>query len=653
MANKTTTSWVLELIDEITKPLKSAVKSITKSTDYIDDMTDAVKFNEKETKAALTNAKKYYSDLEKQISDTEKELKALEKTKKSDNWKEAMEASKAFEKASEKVKRLRKDLDGAEKDIDDLSKSADGFTKSAKKWEDVFTGVNQGIELAQKAVDGLGFIDDVGRLKADVQRMTDLAGEPLDEFITKTRSLSAKYEEDAMEIARAANTMTKQMGGSYESNLALIEKGFKVGANTQGDFLDQLKEYPAFLSQLGLSGEEAIAFMTNANKKGIFSDKAFDSLKEGTLSVKEFGKAQQDALTGIGLKPEDINGISPMEAIKLITSKMGNASTQAKQMILADIFKGAGEDAGVKFIEEFANPDLYDITKLPEVEQAGSNIKGFFSEIETWAGLTFGGVGSYVTALAPLITGIASMIPLMNLLKTTTIVQTIAQWNLNFAFLANPITWVIVGVMALVGAIVWAWNKFEGFRKVVFQGWEALKLFGSVIKDFVIDRIKGLLSGITGIGKALMQFFQGDWKAAWETGKQAASDIVGIDAGVNAAKKFKDGWSGAMADGLEAHQANEIERNAKKDDSKSINNVIASPTALLDGKAADDKKKGGKSKEDPLNVGSGSNGIKSITMTLNVVNNFSIAKGNDMRQIAEAFTTQVNDRLRDSIISIG
>lgn len=652
MANKTTTSWVLELIDEITKPLKGAVKSITKSTDYIDNMTDAVKFNERETKTALTNAKKHYSDLEKQISDTEKELKALEKAKKSDNWSEAMKAAAAFEKASEKVKRLRKDLDGAEKDIDDLSKSADGFTKSAKKWEDVFTGVNQGIELAQKAVDGLSFTQEISNLRTQIQLMTDESGANLDKYVSKATKIGDVYNQDANEIAKSAHVMTQQLGGTFESNLDLLEQGFTRGANINGDFLHQMQEYPTFIKQLGLSQSEAVALISQANKQGIYDDKAVDSLKEATLSLKEMGKAQVDALAGINIKPEDLVGKTPFEAVKLISERMKGASTQARQLILADIFKGAGEDAGVQFIEGLSTLDL-DITNLPQVKQSGDGLKAFFSEIKSWAAETFGGIGTYAITVAPLITAISSMIPLMQLLKASTIGQTIAQWNLNIAMINNPIGWIILGIVALVGAIALVWNKFEGFRKVVFQGWEALKLFGSVIKDFVIDRIKGLLSGISGIGQALLAFFTGDWKKAWQIGKQAASDIVGIDAGVNAAKNFKDGWSGAMADGLEAHQQNEIERNAKKDNSKSINNVIASPTALLDGKAQDDNKKGSKAKTDPLNVGSGSNGIKSITMTLNVVNNFSIAKGNDLRQIAEAFTTQVNDRLRDGIISIG
>lgn len=143
---------------------------------------------------------------------------------------------------------------------------------------------------------------------------------------------------------------------------------------------------------------------------------------------------------------------------------------------------------------------------------------------------------------------------------------TAAQWALNIAMSANPIGIVIVAVAALVAGILWAWNKFEGFRKVVFKGWEALKLFGQVIKDYVINRIKGLLSGITGLGSALMAFFSGDWKKAWETGKKAVSDIIGISAGVKAVKQFGKGWNGAMEQGAlksDAYTAS-LENSTKK-----------------------------------------------------------------------------------------
>ena len=114
----------------------------------------------------------------------------------------------------------------------------------------------------------------------------------------------------------------------------------------------------------------------------------------------------------------------------------------------------------------------------------------------------------------------------------------------------NPISLVIILIAGLI-AIVWAlWNKFEGFRGVIMGVWEVIKGFGTAIKDYVINRFKELLSGITGIGQALLAFFSGDFKKAWEVGKKAASDLIGVDSkkklvedGINAAKKFNEGYN--------------------------------------------------------------------------------------------------------------
>lgn len=50
-----------------------------------------------------------------------------------------------------------------------------------------------------------------------------------------------------------------------------------------------------------------------------------------------------------------------------------------------------------------------------------------------------------------------------------------AQWLLNAAMSANPITLIIIAVVALVAAFVLLWTKSEGFRNVVIAGWNAIK----------------------------------------------------------------------------------------------------------------------------------------------------------------------------------
>ncbi|MEC3875934.1 hypothetical protein [Chryseobacterium salviniae] len=114
-----------------------------------------------------------------------------------------------------------------------------------------------------------------------------------------------------------------------------------------------------------------------------------------------------------------------------------------------------------------------------------------------------------------------------------------AAWlAVNIAMSANPIGLVILAIAALVGIIVFAWNKFGWFRGAVLGTWEVLKGFGTMIKNYVINRFTELLKGITGIGQALVAFFKGDWKTAWEIGKKSAGQLMGAD---SAAKALQDG----------------------------------------------------------------------------------------------------------------
>ena len=48
-------------------------------------------------------------------------------------------------------------------------------------------------------------------------------------------------------------------------------------------------------------------------------------------------------------------------------------------------------------------------------------------------------------------------------------------WLLNAAMLANPVTWIVVGIMALVAAFVILWNECEGFRNFWINLWDKIK----------------------------------------------------------------------------------------------------------------------------------------------------------------------------------
>jgi TP901 family phage tail tape measure protein len=248
------------------------------------------------------------------------------------------------------------------------------------------------------------------------------------------------------------------------------------------------------------------------------------------------------------------------------------------------------------------------------------------------------------------------------ILSGATGVASAAQWAWNAALTANPIGLVIVGVAALVGVVALCWNKFEGFRNVLFKGWEMLKLFGNTIKTYVVDRFKGLLSGLSGVAKALKHFFNREWTEAWQTGKQAAADFSGVTAAENAYKNVTEGAPKAIATGQKRSDANTAARKAAaaKENESAVKLGKKPAVAVVDTKglnlaALNDPTKGkGKAKGEGTTTGSGDNAVgKSITMTLNITNHFGVSGELDIRKVADKVVGLINDRLRDNVISMG
>ena len=100
-------------------------------------------------------------------------------------------------------------------------------------------------------------------------------------------------------------------------------------------------------------------------------------------------------------------------------------------------------------------------------------------------------------------------------------------WAWTAALMANPITWVVGGVVALVAVLALAWKHFDGFRGGVVGAWEGLKVFGSILIDSVLNPLKQLLSGIGKIGSAISLLFKKKWSEAAKMAFDGIGDIGG------------------------------------------------------------------------------------------------------------------------------
>ena len=98
-----------------------------------------------------------------------------------------------------------------------------------------------------------------------------------------------------------------------------------------------------------------------------------------------------------------------------------------------------------------------------------------------------------------------------------TLLATLAQNGLNLAFLACPITWIVIGIAAIVAIFITLWKKCQGFRIFWINLWEGIKnAFSTVVGKIksgcqsvvnfiqpIVDKVSSLLDKLGGFGTAI------------------------------------------------------------------------------------------------------------------------------------------------------
>jgi len=90
---------------------------------------------------------------------------------------------------------------------------------------------------------------------------------------------------------------------------------------------------------------------------------------------------------------------------------------------------------------------------------------------------------------------------------TATAGWTAAIGLLNAVFIASPIGWVALAIGGLVAAVMWAWNRFEGFRNVVIG-------VGTAIKDGVLWIVEKTIGQVKMLAKVLWSLVTLDFAGA-------------------------------------------------------------------------------------------------------------------------------------------
>ena len=306
--------------------------------------------------------------------------------------------------------------------------------------------------------------------------------------------------------------------------------------------------------------------------------------------------------------------------------------------------------------------ELYKVIEpfvIPTLNALGKGLE-LISKIATWASELIKRFINVLGVLTVAITAYNAVVLIAKLYTEGWTIATKAQYFallllekgqklVNLAMSLNPIGLVVAGIAALTAAIVICWKKFAGFRAVILTVWDTIKGFGGILKQYILDRIQGILSGIGHLGQAIGKLFKGDFSGAWEAAKTGAKEFTGITAGKNAISATRD-----LAAGVSSNYASRLESERQKQSAK---DVISEPKAAAGTGAFE--------MPEPGNNGTGNSagstanaittgGTRNTSIVLNIGKffedvNINNSGGKDFREIRDAVLESVNRSLEIAI----
>jgi len=207
-------------------------------------------------------------------------------------------------------------------------------------------------------------VQGIRELRGEISTLTDASGAELNDFTARIKGVATTFQADEKQIIESANAVANAFNITFGEALTRIEEGFVAGSNANGEFLDTVREYPRLFQEAGLNADQFFKVANRQATEGIFSDKGADAVKEAALSLRELTPATLKALEGIGISGAEIQKIIGEKgiggAIAEVAKQLDTVQENGPKAgaVLADVFRGAGEDAGIKFVKSLKDVDL-------------------------------------------------------------------------------------------------------------------------------------------------------------------------------------------------------------------------------------------------------------------------------------------------------
>lgn len=434
------------------------------------------------------------------------------------------------------IQAARAALVEANREVDDM---AEGYRRAAQQ-EEV---LNKGLRNGTSAADGLlgkvkgivatlaagagakallGLSDKLTSTTARLSFLVDDGGS-VDELEQKIMASAQRSRAAYLDTASAIASMGANAGRAFESNDELIafmeqvNKQFVIGGATAEGQSAAMLQLTQAMAAGALRGEELNSILENA--PGIArAIESYMGVAEGSIkSYAEEGLITADVVKNALLSVADETNAKfesmPMTWAQICT-KMQNTALAAFDPVLTRL----NQVANSAQFNTVINGAINGLAMLATVATGVLDllINGAAFVVDNWSWISpivYGLVAAFIAynAVALITNGINAAMALAEGVKAAalmmstgaTFAQTAAQYGLNAALLACPITWIVVLVIALVAAIYAACSAIAKFTGIANSGFGVICGGINVVVQFFVNLGLTIANIALGIWNAL------------------------------------------------------------------------------------------------------------------------------------------------------
>lgn len=632
----TTTQWILELVDKITGPLRSATESAQKMTDTVEQTTDEVEQLGQQANETASILEKFGKGMffMNEIKDGVDGI--------TDAFDNAIQPGVQFQYAMSQVQAISgiagDKFDLVEQKARDLAKT---FGVDASDAAGVFSTLLS--QLGPQIAEYPDAIESMARSSLTLSKTMD--GDVAGAVRALTTSFNA-FEGEAKDVDSAAKLMNMQMN--------LIAKSAQVGAAEVVDISESLKNIGPAASNLGVSFAETNALFQVLGQNQIKAAEAGTALRNAMLILSAPTSDAAKALQALGVDMSVMSdkSIPFADRLKELVPVMNNTEVMARLFGRENVVAGqilVGNTEKIKqWTEEVQGSNsavdqaniIMNTTavRMKRMDAFINDLKiSFFEFVEPFVPIikVLGVVTGVIATLGMVAFSVTNIMQLG-------ITKTAITWAASCKLITRSIYGIpIIGwVLAVIGAIATLYNSWEGFR-VYFMG------FVNTIKELFVQLVQFAINAASAIFKAInpANWFDDNFSfsSVWdEFAKEALAGGEKVAKAWNEGKqKGQESWNrsrGITTDLPQLNKSTSISFSPKTADG----NNLSSGSTNTGGNGTIGLGGSGKS-----------GGARNITMNVTMNNTFTVSGDSDYRKISDRIKRELIAVLSDVTPAIG